>query len=252
MLTVIEGEFGMNRNAGGRRTGPMGSLVRGLLDLVLMLSIPGAALAQTRVVFLGDSVTNAVRPGVTPDQTFCALFEKAFREAGKPVEAINAGVGGNTTADALARFEKDVLARRPDYVVIMFGLNDSWIDVGKSVSRLTVEQYRDNLRQMIVSLRARGVQVVLMTPNPAIAPKYGPERNVTLKPYVEAVRDLARAEKLELIDVYGGFAELALEGVDLNTLFTDAMHPNPAGQKLIADMLVARFRSFPQQDPETE
>ena len=71
---------------------------------------------------------------------------------------------------------------------------------------------------------------------------YGPERNVTLKPYVDAVRELARAEQIELIDVYARFAELALEGVDLNSLFTDAMHPNPAGQKLIAEMLIARFR----------
>ena len=95
---------------------------------------------------------------------------------------------------------------------------------------------------MIATLKARGIRVVLMTPNQAIAPRYGPERNITLRPYVEAVREIARGEGLPLVDVYSRFAELALEGVELNTLFTDAMHPNPKGQRLIAEMLIERFR----------
>ena len=41
-------------------------------------------------------------------------------------------------------------------------------------------------------------QVVLMTPNPAIAPMYEPDRNRTLKPYVEAVRRLAQHGPNEL------------------------------------------------------
>ena len=46
---------------------------------------------------------------------------------------------------------------------------------------------------------------------------------------------------MELIDVYQRFAELAIEGTDLNTLFTDGMHPNPAGQSVIAEMLARRL-----------
>lgn len=203
-----------------------------------------AAAPPVRVVCLGDSVTKAVRPGVEPHQTFCALLQKELSSAEQAVEVVNSGVGGNTTADGLSRFDRDVLAHEPQGVVLMFGLNDSWIDAGKSASRLTVEQYRDNLKQMIDRLKSRGVQVVLMTPNPAIAPMYEPERNRTLKPYVEAVRRLAREEQLELVDVYARFGELGLEGADLNSLFTDAMHPNPAGQQLIADLLAPKLRAI--------
>jgi acyl-CoA thioesterase-1 len=238
----LSGKSADDDTNGWNGTMGMNGLLRFTLAIGFILLTCGSADADPRVVFLGDSVTRAVRPGVTSDQTFCTLFEKGFRASGVPIEAINAGVGGNTTADALARFERDVLARKPGFVVIMFGLNDSWIDEGKTASRLTVTQYRDNLRSMIATLKARGTRVVLMTPNPAIAPKYGPERNVTLRPYVEAVREIAQVEGLPLIDVYGRFAELALEGVELNTLFTDAMHPNPAGQRVIAEMLITRFR----------
>lgn len=200
--------------------------------------------ATTKIVCLGDSVTKAVRPGVAPDQTFCSLLENALKKPDRPIEVVNAGIGGHTTKDALARFERDVLAQDPHCVVIMFGLNDSWIDAGKSTSRISRKEYRENLLKMIHGLKDRGTKVLLMTPNPALAPTFDPARNVTLRPYVEIVRDLARTEDLPLVDLYGRFAELALEGVDINTLFTDAMHPNPAGQKLIADLLVERLDEF--------
>jgi len=203
-----------------------------------------SAAAPTRIVCLGDSVTKAVRPGVTAEQTFCALLQESLSSSDHPVEVINAGIGGNTTADGLARFERDVLAHQPALVVLMFGLNDSWIDNHKTASRLTVEAYRDNLRKMIATLRDRKTKVVLMTPNPALAPTYEPQRNRTLKPYVEAVRELARAERVELVDLYARFGELALEGVDVNALCTDAMHPNPAGQKMIADLLEPRIKAL--------
>jgi acyl-CoA thioesterase-1 len=220
------------------------------LAIILVLSVgPGLLWATSliatepvRIVCFGDSVTKAVRPGVTVEETFCAVLERTLNASDEQAQVINAGIGGNTTADGLCRLEADVLAQEPDYVVVMFGLNDSWVDEGRTESRLTVRQYRDNLRAMLSTLRQRGIIVVLMTPNPAIAPTYPSERNVTLKAYVEEVRVLAREERVEMIDVYRRFAELAIEGTELNTLFTDAMHPNPAGQGHIAEMLARRFQ----------
>ena len=178
-------------------------------------SSPLAAAETVRIVCLGDSVTKAVRPGVDADQTFCVRLEKMLRARAIDVEVINAGVGGNTTADALRRFDNDVLAKKPHHVVMMFGLNDSWIDEGRTTSRLSVEEYRQNLTRMAALLTARGISVTLMTPNPAIALSYPPERNRTLKPYVDVVRSLARGggATSDLIDVYERFAELAIEAL---------------------------------------
>jgi acyl-CoA thioesterase-1 len=218
-----------------------------LAALLLLLPICSAAVGQqapVRIVCFGDSVTKAVRPGVTADETFCAQLERQLRADGRDVVVFNSGIGGNTTADGLARFETDVLAHKPSFVVIMFGLNDSWIDEGRTQSRLTVDQYRANLLEMLKRLSDRGISTILMTPNPAIAPTYPPARNVTLKPYVDAVRGLAQQRQAPLIDVYRRFAELQIEGADVNGLFTDAMHPNAAGQKIIADMLAEQFREL--------
>jgi acyl-CoA thioesterase-1 len=213
--------------------------MRTFMFLAVGLFAPAVAAAKTplKIVCLGDSVTKAVRPGVKADETFCAVLEKKLHDTGTKATVINSGVGGHTTADGLARFDRDVLAHKPTHVVIMFGLNDCWIDDGKTAPRLTQEQYAANLKKMIDKLRADKIAIVLMTPNPVIAPKYPPARNAHLKKYVQEVRRLARTEKLPLIDVYAHIGELALEGVDLNTLFTDAQHPNPKAQALIAEWL---------------
>jgi len=194
------------------------------------------AAEPVRIVCLGDSVTKAVRSGVEPHETFSALLQQQLSRADQHVEVVNAGIGGNTTEDGLKRFQTDVLNHHPKVVVIMFGLNDSWIDAGKTASRLTVHEYRANLDTMLELLIGHEIKVVLMTPNPALAPTYGTERNATLRPYVEVVRSLARHHELPLVDVYQHFAELAQER-EINSLFTDDMHPNPAGQRQIADLL---------------
>jgi acyl-CoA thioesterase-1 len=209
--------------------------------MVLAPVPPAAAEAPIKIVCLGDSVTRAVRPGVKPEETFCAVLDRRLRALGIAAEVINAGIGGHTTADGLARLDRDVLAHRPGHVVIMFGLNDSWVDPGKTTSRLSAAQYEQNLRQLLARTRAARIAPLLMTPNPVAAPGYPPERNVTLKKYVEAVREVARAEKVPLIDVYARFAELTLEGVSLNDLYTDGMHPNPRGQGILAELLARHF-----------
>jgi len=78
-----------------------------------------------RVVCFGDSTT-ALRQGVV---TYCESLQKEYGD-GRAV-ITNRGVPANTTADAKARFQRDVLDGRPGLVFLMFGLNDSAIDVWK-------------------------------------------------------------------------------------------------------------------------
>ena len=220
------------------------TLLAGLFLLTSTAAAPGQPM---KIVCLGDSVTRGVRPGVKAEETFCAYLEKGLNGAGVKAEVLNAGIGGHTAADGLGRLERDVLAHRPDFVVIMFGLNDSWIDTGKTVSRATVADYAADLQRMVAALRGHKIAPILMTANPVTGPLYPPERNARLKHYVLAMREVARREKVSLVDVYARFAEMALEGVDLNSLFTDSMHPNPKGHAVIAAMLLNEFKALAKQ-----
>lgn len=64
-----------------------------------------------KAVFFGDSLTAAFG--------WCRTLAQRFGLA-----AVNAGVGGETSEAARARFASDVLAQSPDYVFICFGMND--------------------------------------------------------------------------------------------------------------------------------
>ncbi|HID23810.1 MAG TPA: hypothetical protein EYP14_15630, partial [Planctomycetaceae bacterium] len=64
----------------------------------------------TRIVAFGDSVTRGVRPGVREYQTFRYLLQRKLCDRGWRVEVINAGIGGDNTARALTRLDRDVLS----------------------------------------------------------------------------------------------------------------------------------------------
>ena len=75
------------------------------------------------------------------------------------VRIINAGIGGNTSREGLARLEPDVLRYRPDITVVCFGLNDvHGGDAGLGA-------YQDCLREIFRALRRAGSMPVFMTPN---------------------------------------------------------------------------------------
>jgi lysophospholipase L1-like esterase len=79
-----------------------------------------------RVVFLGDSIT------VLHTWTRLVELSVRLRHPQWTITFINAGVGGNTTEDALERLDVDVLAHRPDVVFVNFGMNDASYPDGSS------------------------------------------------------------------------------------------------------------------------
>ncbi len=114
------------------------------------------------IVTLGDSITKGWRPGVTKEETFSAVLEKLL--TGK-AQVINVGIGGERTDQALNRFEKDVAAKKPTIVTIMYGANDSYIDKGKDQPRLSKEQFEANLNKLLEQCKKAGIKPILMTSN---------------------------------------------------------------------------------------
>lgn len=204
--------------------------------------------AKTIVAF-GDSTT-AVRGNLK-------IYSMHLAEKFPDWEIINSGVPGNTTAMAKARFEKDVLDHKPDITIIMFGINDSCVDVWKKTpatkSRVPLTKYEENLKYFITELKKINCQVILMTPNPLRwtkklkemygKPPYNPEDedgfNVTLTKYADVVRKVAADEEVTLLDIYNAYDEYAKKNnTTIDKMLLDGMHPNKVGQKLAATMLI--------------
>ncbi|QDV24640.1 GDSL-type esterase/lipase family protein [Aureliella helgolandensis] len=201
------------------------------------------------IVTLGDSITKAVRPGVTESQTFASLLGK---EHGQKV--VNVGIGGERTDQALKRLEKEVIALRPRFVLIMYGTNDSYIDQGKTDSRLSIAAYQQNLTDLTGKLLLEGIEPILMTP-PPLASSFpvngiGEHPNVSLQKFVEACRQVAVENALPLIDHFKHWSEAEASGTDLRSWTTDGCHPNPAGQAEVAKLALKTLRAL--WTPNTE
>ncbi len=122
------------------------------------------------ILAFGDSTTAPRTVAGAPVPVYADLLRAELPAWGITGTVLNRGVPGNTTADAMARFDTDVLAHHPDLTIIQFGINDAAVDVWKdppaTTSRVALRQYVANLTAMIRQLREAGSQVILMTPNP--------------------------------------------------------------------------------------
>jgi lysophospholipase L1-like esterase len=180
----------------------------------------------------------------------CSFFYAAVAHGGQCADSVkvyNAGVNGNTTANMLARIDKDVLSKTPELVVLMAGTNDM-LHTDKSVS---MEVYEKNYQELITRLQKKST-VILMTIPPIYAP-YLVQRKPQFKGDLhapqarvdsanEAIRRLAAKNNCKLIDLNGillacGGANIDKEGLfqnEANIGINDGIHPTANGYKVIA------------------
>jgi lysophospholipase L1-like esterase len=133
-------------------------------------------------------------------------------------EVVNRGVSGDTTADGLARLDRDVLAENPGVVLLSLGANDM-------LRRQPMDATFANLRLIVDRIQARGALVVLIGVEgfPMVHGDYG-----------ERYRALARETGCVYVpdmldDVFGDPA-----------LMYDQIHPNAKGYARIAHRIESR------------
>ncbi len=184
------------------------------------------------ILALGDSLTAGY--GLSRKEAYPALIGEKMRTANYPFEMINAGWSGDTTAGGLQRLPDLLRRKKLDILILELGINDAFRGV-------PVEQMRTNLQAIIDQTRARhpGVIIIIAGMQLPLAASDG---------YVRAFSELfgALAEKNQT-----ALIPYLLEGVggnsDLNQ--PDMVHPNAAGQRILAEnvwrVLEPILRRFP-------
>jgi len=107
---------------------------------------------SSTVVCFGDSLTYGHGLDIATE-SWPALLQQRVS-----IPVINAGIDDNTTEDAVARFETDVLNNNPAIVIFDFGGNDIFLPK-KKVSYTKIEE---NFRTMLDQLDLEKTQVYIM------------------------------------------------------------------------------------------
>ena len=169
------------------------------------------------ILMLGDSLTDGY--GLSRSQAYPALIAQKLRAAGYKFDVINVGVSGDTTAGGLRRLPK-YLTRKIDILVLALGINDAFRGVA-------VEQIRANLQAIIDRTRERNPNVAIVLAGMQL-PLYGADSYV--RTFGEMFKELAEKNHAALIPYL-----LAGVGGDPSLNLPDRVHPNAAGQRILAE-----------------
>ena len=182
---------------------------------------------EKRVVFMGDSITDSwdspANGGFFP---------------GKPY--IDRGISGQTTPQMLIRFRADVIALRPEVVVILAGTND----IAGNTGPMTLEAIEDNLISMSELAHANRIRVVLSSLLPVSDYEKTPDgqsRIQTTRRPPEQIKALnawmkkyALENKLTYLDYYSAMVDD--KGFLKDDLSNDGLHPNLQGYAVMAPL----------------
>ena len=182
------------------------------------LKLAAPAGPETRVVFMGDSITDA----------WGKHFDKYF--PGKPY--IGRGISGQTTPQMLVRFRPDVISLGAKVVVILAGTNDIAGNTGPE----TPEMIEDNFASMVDLAKANGIRVVLCS----ILPVFDYPWKRGLEPAQKIVdlnnwlKEYAARSGAVYVDYFTPMAD-ERQGCKAELCF-DGVHPTDAGYALMAPL----------------
>ncbi len=182
--------------------------------------LPAPAAAENKkIVFFGDSLTAGY--GLLENQSFPSMVQEHLDRDGLKWDAVNAGISGDTTSSGAKRISW-ILKSSPTVVFVALGANDGLRGLDPALTR-------KNLESILARSKKSGAKVVLA--GMQLPMNYGAG-------YREAFRRLypETAKKYN-----ANFYPFLLEGVaarpELN--LPDGIHPNEAGQKILAEKVYA-------------
>jgi lysophospholipase L1-like esterase len=206
-------------------------------QLTLSAQTPAGPTAGQKVAFLGDSITaNGMQPG-----GYVQLVASAMHGVARDIIIVPAGVGGNTSKDMLARLDKDVLSKKPDWMTLSCGVNDVW----HGPTGVDLETYKKNITSIVDQASAAGIKVCILTATMIYEDPANPN-NQKLAAYNDFLRGLAKQRNLPLADLNADMqAELAQMRAGTpppgNLLTFDGVHMNGLGNEMMAGGILKAF-----------
>lgn len=208
------------------------------LSLLLVIMVSSfTQQKKAKIIFFGDSITQAA---VQPGGYILRIDSMCRKEGmGDTYDFVGAGISGNKVYDLYIRMDDDVLAKKPDMVVIYIGVNDVW-HKSSSGTGTDPDKFEKFYLAIINKLKAFGSKIVLCTPA-VIGEKtdYSNPQDGDMNEYSNIIRRIALQNKLALVDLRKAFLDYNLknnpENKDKGILTSDRVHLNAKGNQLVAE-----------------
>ena len=196
-----------------------------------------------RVVFVGNSITHGGHY-----HSFIWLYYMT-RFPDKPITIMNAGIGGESAWDMKDRLDYDVFNRKPTYVTLTFGMNDTGYDIymkddAKELSEQRIAKSLESYREIEERLLAKNkIKKVLIGGSPYDETSQfnnfilHNKNNAILK-IIDAQRTSAKKNGWGFVDFNQPMREISRKEQEADSTFTfcriDRIHPDNDGQMVMA------------------
>lgn len=187
------------------------------------------------LVFHGHSVVAGYTstPNVNTMNSYPMLVLKKVtqRFPTVPVNTIRTAIGGEHAEQGAKRFAKTVLNHQPDVLFIDYALNDRSIGIDRAQKAWEL---------MIKKALKKNIKVILLTPTPDLTEDIKIE-STPLEVHRQMIIALGEKYKIPVVDSYGIFKKMAIEGIDIKPYMAQNNHPNEKGHQLVADEICKLF-----------
>jgi lysophospholipase L1-like esterase len=198
-----------------------------------------------KILFIGDSITDAGRRAT--ERPYGNGFVKFFRdmliarEPSKQIEIINKGIGGNTVWQLQDRWTDDMLFFKPDYVIILIGINDlhqpfaAGADKDENLKKYT-KAYDEILTRTAKELP--DCKILLLEPffmsRDNSTKSFRTEVLEILPDYIAVTHQMSKKYNTDLIKTQELFQNI-LKYYETDTICPEPVHPNATGHLIIAE-----------------
>lgn len=187
---------------------------------------------RLRLAFLGGSITwgaTATDPLKTSWRALVTQhFEARFRKA--HIRGIDAAIGGTPSTLGVFRMDRDVLPYRPDLTFVEFSVNDGTLATSQETMEGIVRKLRKSNPRMAIVLVIIGAG-------------YNYRECGNREKHIE----LARYYGLPFVDVCRAVEQRVRAGLDARTILHDGCHPNDAGYRLYADIVIRALNGMARE-----
>jgi lysophospholipase L1-like esterase len=202
-----------------------------LLALLLTMTVQSAP--RVRIVAMGDSTTAGTPAFKSPREAppngvgdVTSQYAYWLMQAHPEWDVINQGVNAERSDVIAARFDQDVIAKKPRLVVIIAGVNDVY-------QGRPAQHVKDQLAAMYRKARAAGIGVVAGTIIPYNTAT--PEQNARMHEINAWIRAQADAGLVTLADTRAAVA--APGRPDMLASSPDGLHPDAGGYRRMANAI---------------